>query len=459
MANAPLIPASDYYQTLGAGILNVSNFYYNGVYQPPINNTPDPSNAPPASFFIPAVTSNTIQFVQEYINNICVYFDTNDANFYLPNATSSLMIFYVAEIAYFLGYPEYIFTDISRNIQILADYANSTNNIFQSVIREPTTASNGSTFGPPLVKGLPWNITSMTDTVYQTLRVLYTAFSLIGYQYQHHHIPGWTPPFQPTVNPYTSGPIFPYTTYFNYNYIIPNIYSQPNVQMSNGVDCTDFTAVVYYLAIGLYFSEDTSEQAGGNFVNINGFTSGISFTSALVSFSEQNYGRLSWSNFSQSIIPLTAATVNNCNTVIGQGVPVVYVGAIVVENTFIPYIPLQNYEGTQVGDIVYVGPVASNISAVTSVTHGTISLGYPYIIDSDNFFNNVTGVFIRNVERIIDSGNTVLTLHNIFQNPFLVRRFIGMSGSASPAPSPTTLHYFTASYIANLPTSVVTPNL
>jgi hypothetical protein len=433
----------------------VQNFYIDGQQQPPIQG---PSRGPPAYYFIPVVTSATVQFIQEYVGNICMYFDTNDVDFYLPNCTSSLMTFYIQEIAFFLGYDAYMFADITRNIQILADYANSTNNIFQSTIRIPTTASNGSVFGPPLVKGLPWNITSMTDPVYQILRVLYTAFSLIGYQYQHHHIPGWNSPFQSNINPYTNGPIYPYTSYFSYTNIVPNLYSQPNLLMSNGVDCSDFTTFVYYVAIGIYTSEDTSEQAGGSFTDINGWTNDISFTSSLVSFSENNYGLLSFDNNTNTINYVTQVSVSNSNIVIGQEPPVTYVGSVVVNNNSQPYIPLQTYQNTQIGDIVFVGPVASNIAVVTSVTHATLSLGYPWIIDSDNFFNNVTGVFIRNVSKIIESGNTVLTLHNIFENPFLIRRFIGLSGSAQPLPSPTTQYNFTASFITNLPGTVVVIN-
>ncbi len=68
-------------------------------------------------------------------------------------------------------------------------------------------------------------------------RVLATAMRYVGYRYQHHHLPDWDPPQD-----------WPYS-------------ASPLGRQSKGVDCSNFTAWVYNLALGLKPTGETRAQS------------------------------------------------------------------------------------------------------------------------------------------------------------------------------------------------------
>lgn len=68
-------------------------------------------------------------------------------------------------------------------------------------------------------------------------RVIATALRFQGYRYQHHHIPDWEPPAE-----------WPYKP-------------SPLGHQSKGLDCSNFTAFVYNLALGLKPSGETKAQS------------------------------------------------------------------------------------------------------------------------------------------------------------------------------------------------------
>jgi hypothetical protein len=68
-------------------------------------------------------------------------------------------------------------------------------------------------------------------------RVVATALRYQGYHYQHHHIPEWDPPVD-----------WPYK-------------ASPLGHQSKGVDCSNLTAFVYNLALGLKPTGDVVEQS------------------------------------------------------------------------------------------------------------------------------------------------------------------------------------------------------
>jgi hypothetical protein len=378
-------------------------------------------SAPPFMSFVPTgAMSGTVPtpvILQQYLYNICSYFDSSSqTQFFVPKLTSSIFLSYLSQFNSYIGFDESLYTDINSNIAILTSYSSLMNTQI-SDIATYTTAGDNYTFGAPIVEGLVWNInpnnyTGNTLVIYQTLRILYTAFSLIGYFYQHHYLPFWIPPYQAT----GSSPMY----FIPYTNVAPNQYAQPGVQFCQGVDCTNFTSLIYYLGLGIYFSSDTVSQCCGNISDLNSWMTRSEITTTLTTASENNYGLLNM----QSLEPVILAGVN---TTLGQSPPVYYAGAVVVSgvNT-----PLQSFNNTtaQVGDIAYLSTVSSS-DIGTSVSHAVINLGYPYIIDSDNFLNFVTGIFVRNIQKIINSQNTVLN-PNIFEYIFLIRRSIGQTGSA-----------------------------
>lgn len=74
---------------------------------------------------------------------------------------------------------------------------------------------------------------------WQRERIIATALKFTGYAYQHHHIPDWDPPADWPQNPKLKEPVPP----------------------TKGIDCSNFTAFVYNLALGIKPTGDVQDQA------------------------------------------------------------------------------------------------------------------------------------------------------------------------------------------------------
>ncbi|CAN5882455.1 hypothetical protein BH11VER1_BH11VER1_05310 [soil metagenome] len=74
---------------------------------------------------------------------------------------------------------------------------------------------------------------------WQRERIIATALKFTGYAYQHHHIPDWAPPINWPQNPLLKEPVTP----------------------SKGIDCSNFTAFVYNLALGIKPTGDVQDQS------------------------------------------------------------------------------------------------------------------------------------------------------------------------------------------------------
>lgn len=68
-------------------------------------------------------------------------------------------------------------------------------------------------------------------------RVIATGLRFVGYSYQHHHIPDWDPPAEWPKAPDQKTPV------------------------GKGLDCSNFTAFVYNLALGIKPTGDVQDQA------------------------------------------------------------------------------------------------------------------------------------------------------------------------------------------------------
>jgi hypothetical protein len=74
---------------------------------------------------------------------------------------------------------------------------------------------------------------------WQRERIIAVALRFTGYAYQHHHIPDWDPPADWPQNPLLKEPVTP----------------------SKGIDCSNFTAFVYNLALGIKPTGDVQDQS------------------------------------------------------------------------------------------------------------------------------------------------------------------------------------------------------
>lgn len=68
-------------------------------------------------------------------------------------------------------------------------------------------------------------------------RVIATALRFVGYRYEHHHIPDWEPPADWPTSPKQTEP------------------------SGKGLDCSNFTAFVYNLALGIKPTGDVQDQS------------------------------------------------------------------------------------------------------------------------------------------------------------------------------------------------------
>ncbi len=74
---------------------------------------------------------------------------------------------------------------------------------------------------------------------WQRERIIAVALRFSGYAYQHHHIPDWEPPVDWPQNPLAKAPVTPV----------------------KGIDCSNFTAFVYNLALGIKPTGDVQDQS------------------------------------------------------------------------------------------------------------------------------------------------------------------------------------------------------
>lgn len=75
------------------------------------------------------------------------------------------------------------------------------------------------------------------DAEWSRQRIVATALRFTGYSYQHHHIPDWDPPAE---------------------WPLPD---KEGFEPGKGLDCSNFTAFVYNLALGIKPTGDVRQQA------------------------------------------------------------------------------------------------------------------------------------------------------------------------------------------------------
>jgi cell wall-associated NlpC family hydrolase len=116
------------------------------------------------------------------------------------------------------------------------DIKNQSSVKFQSWYAD-TTKTRYGVWGPPSQHFDPPAGLSKRDAEWMRQRVIAVGLRYQGYRYQHHHIPDWDPPAD-----------WPYK-------------QSPLGKQSKGLDCSNYTAFVYNLALGLKPSGATKEQA------------------------------------------------------------------------------------------------------------------------------------------------------------------------------------------------------
>ena len=166
-------------------------------------------------------------------------------------------------------------------------------------------------------------------TQWMTQRLLYAANSFIGTHYQHLHLPG----FNPATNkvPDNSSYKFPWSAVSNTTTLqttqqlenpnlvqtVANPYKAAYGSPQPGIDCTDFSAMIYNLALGIQMHSGTPNQV--SFLNAAGNATALSptaipYTPALNSqgevvdalfFKSPNMGQRKW-NASGSLTNLTS---------------------------------------------------------------------------------------------------------------------------------------------------------
>jgi hypothetical protein len=116
------------------------------------------------------------------------------------------------------------------------DIKNQSSVKFQSWYADSTKSRYG-VWGPPSQHFDPPAGLSKRDAEWMRQRIIAVGLRYQGYRYQHHHIPDWDPPED---WPYKQSPL-----------------GKP----SKGLDCSNYTAFVYNLALGLKPSGATKEQS------------------------------------------------------------------------------------------------------------------------------------------------------------------------------------------------------
>ncbi len=92
-------------------------------------------------------------------------------------------------------------------------------------------------WGPPAKHHVPPSGLGSKTAQWSRERVIATGMRFIGYSYQHHHAPDWEPPADWPRDPEQKTPV------------------------GKGLDCSNFTAFVYNLALGIKPSGAVREQA------------------------------------------------------------------------------------------------------------------------------------------------------------------------------------------------------
>lgn len=102
-----------------------------------------------------------------------------------------------------------------------------------------STKRRYKSWGPPSKHyTAPEGMTNQTPQ-WRRERVIAVALRFTGYAYQHHHIPDWAPPSDWPQNPLAEEPVPP----------------------TKGIDCSNFTAFVYNLALGIKPTGDVQDQS------------------------------------------------------------------------------------------------------------------------------------------------------------------------------------------------------
>lgn len=408
---------------------------------------------------------NTLSVLMTYIGNLCRVYDRPSFNYKGSNSYPILMglsssIFCQAIVNYAKQLsPNISFCDIDQNITLLTQYCQTIDrnfSLYEAQLLANTRAGGtngdgGCVFGPPS-PALTVSLTppsGVSQIVYNTLRVLYTAGHFIGYFYQHHYMTQWIVPVKqiptsmsavggtnPTTwydNAYSPADYLSHKVKIshrdlarslktsgypvslknsdvsnnNWN-IMANLYSQPfssltrtvDNYISQGIDCTDFTRMVNYIALGVFYSSDTQNQAYGIVGNGD-----------------------NWANDSSAFL----AASNNSGFPVqsnGHGMSL-FTGQILV-NASDPsqaWTDLNNPQ-IQTGDVTILSPLDG--STLKTPTHGIIYLSYPYVIDSDNFIGSYPGIFVRNIATAQQYyPNTIMNSDNVF----IIRRFTNFDGN------------------------------
>jgi cell wall-associated NlpC family hydrolase len=121
-------------------------------------------------------------------------------------------------------------------------------------------------------RGMPvYNVTNnflapagVSQSTYNQQRLLYAASLLIGTSYQHDHLPQFNGGLNPNYQwqPVTTNDYLQTSVELKHNQTstIANPYKDTYGLATNGIDCTDFAAYVYNLALGIQMHSGTPNQ-------------------------------------------------------------------------------------------------------------------------------------------------------------------------------------------------------
>ncbi len=101
----------------------------------------------------------------------------------------------------------------------------------------PTYQARWTSYGPPAKHFNPPAGLATKSPEWSRERLIATGLRFVGYTYQHHHVPDWEPPAE--------WPKYPGQT----------------TPAGKGLDCSNFTAFVYNLALGIKPTGDVQDQA------------------------------------------------------------------------------------------------------------------------------------------------------------------------------------------------------
>lgn len=102
---------------------------------------------------------------------------------------------------------------------------------------DPSNQARWTYRGPPAKHFSPPAGLSTKSPQWSRERVIAAGMKFIGYTYQHHHVPDWDPPAEWTRDP------------------------EQKTAVGKGLDCSNFTAFAYNLALGIKPTGDVRDQA------------------------------------------------------------------------------------------------------------------------------------------------------------------------------------------------------